>query len=585
MMISSQFLQTTEEDIPDNKPGQTWHFSTRTETMSYPESTYIKTDSGPQLKKAKTEPDSTPLPHYNTATESIDNSSQNTFTNEEHGNNGPYVTSNDNGPLTKRNEVLSNDTLPQIEVGDLAESDIILMKKIIKTQLTGKLVPYLHQSALKSTYDELYTILEHTIKDGEGHSTLLMGPRGSGKSLIIKKAMENLRQSCLKQFIYIKLNALLHTDDKLALREIARQLDANFAPSSSAESGGTFEQRAISDTFTNIMLALDSNASERSDESFENTTRIVFVIDEIDKFTGSNKQTLLYNLFDLTQSSKIPICVIGVSTKTTSRELFEKRVKSRFSQRIITTKSPPSLKSFTHDASLALKIHESDTSRFTNKKYPQAWNTRIDQLFELSPIFKRPLFLLYHTTKSFQDFYTSCMIPVSSLSTLSPFPKESMFEKYINMQSKNYVQSVVAALSKTETLLMISAARWLAKSDTPNVNFNLAYKEYADLMKLLNIEATALSSSSSYIDSAVLAGIKVSQKLWSQKIMRDSWANLYKYGLLFDAITSNNEVNANNNHNMYKLVVLEDSKSLQLDITLEEIGALVEENLKKLCKL
>lgn len=482
------------------------------------------------------------------------------------------------------------------QTSDDKQADVYTMKRVIMSQLTGKLFPFLQQSSLKPTYDEIYTMLLHTIKDGEGHSTLLMGPRGSGKTLIIEQALASLRQNVQRPFIYIKLNALLHTDDKLALREIARQLDANLGTSTnSQETGarqdkadtGTFEQRAISDTFTNIMLALDSNGVDRTDKPIEVPTPIVFVIDEIDKFTSSNKQTLLYNLFDLTQSSQVPICVIGVSTKVTSRELFEKRVKSRFSQRIITTKSPQSMDEFKDNAKLALKVHECDIGRFKDRNYPLAWNSRIDELFCDSVKFKRPLFLLYHTTKSYQDFNTSCMVPVSRISVTSPFPNKDLFELYPSMQSSSYIQSVLNALSRTEALMLICAARWSYKSARSTVNFNLAYKEYVDTMKLVNIESTTLSSATSYIDSTVLAGIKISQRIWPQNIMRDSWANLYKYGLLFDAITSNSEVNANSNHNMYKLMVLEDSRTLQLDITLAEIGGLLKEDdsLKKLCTI
>lgn len=107
------------------------------------------------------------------------------------------------------------------------------------------------------------------------------------------------------------------------------------------------------------------------------------------------------------------------------------------------------------------------------------------------------------------------------------------------------------------------------------------------MMKQFNAEATTLSSNTSHLDNFVLAGIKVSQRIWSAKVMRDSWDKLYRHGLLFDIITSNNEVNANNNHNMYKLVVLDASKTLQLDVTLEELGQIIPEGdlYKKLTKL
>ena len=107
------------------------------------------------------------------------------------------------------------------------------------------------------------------------------------------------------------------------------------------------------------------------------------------------------------------------------------------------------------------------------------------------------------------------------------------------------------------------------------------------MMKTFNREATTLSSNSSHIDSTVLASIKVSQRIWSPKVLRDCWANLYKMGILFDVITSNNEVNGNNNYNMYKETVIEDSKMLQLDASLDDLASLIDDSVsfKKLTRL
>ncbi|KAJ2938330.1 hypothetical protein O0L34_g13248 [Tuta absoluta] len=46
-------------------------------------------------------------------------------------------------------------------------------------------------------------------------------------------------------------------------------------------------------------------------------------------------QTLLYNLFDVTQSQQAPMCVLGITNRIDVMDLLEKRVKSRFSHRHI----------------------------------------------------------------------------------------------------------------------------------------------------------------------------------------------------------------------------------------------------------
>jgi len=40
---------------------------------------------------------------------------------------------------------------------------------------------------------------------------------------------------------------------------------------------------------------------------------VIIILDEFDLFTQHNKQTLLYNLFDIAQSNQNPIVVIGLT--------------------------------------------------------------------------------------------------------------------------------------------------------------------------------------------------------------------------------------------------------------------------------
>lgn len=475
------------------------------------------------------------------------------------------------------------------DVTIFVQEDVDLMRRTILSQLTGQSFPQIENSLLRGPFEQVYEILEHTVRDFEGHSSLLIGPRGSGKTLILNKAIDSLKVKYSDLFITIKLNASLHSDDKIALREIARQLDLN--SNKFDATGGettTFEQRAISDTFTNILLTLDSNAPGREyDEERDRPTPVIIIIDEIEKFTSNTKQTLLYNIFDLSQSSKIPITVIGVSTMITTRELLEKRVRSRFSQRIIDITRAGSMEQFWNNAKLNLTVAPKHFSAFHNKCYPEQWNDYIENLSSFPSHLKKILFKIFFTTKNYKDVNNCGLLPVKNITCTQPFPRDDDFETYINNIAPNYAQAAIAALSNLELLLAIAAARWVERVDVPHVNFNLAYKEYTDMMKSFNREATTLSSSASFIDNTVLASIKVSQKIWSPKVLRDCWANLYNMGLLFDVITTNNEVNGNNNFNMYKQMVIEDSKMLQLDISLEDLGSLIDSSapLKKLTRL
>ncbi len=62
----------------------------------------------------------------------------------------------------------------------------------------------------------------------------------------------------------------------------------------------------------------------------------VFVIlDHFEVFASRQRQTLLYNLFDITQSADFQLCVVGVTARLDVIETMEKRLRSRFSQRQI----------------------------------------------------------------------------------------------------------------------------------------------------------------------------------------------------------------------------------------------------------
>jgi origin recognition complex subunit 4 len=92
------------------------------------------------------------------------------------------------------------------------------------------------------------------------------------------------------------------------------------------------------------LIALLSHPSDISDD--RTTKSVIFILDEFDLFTSHARQALLYNLFDIAQSSKAPILVLGLTTRIDVVESLEKRVKSRFSHRYVHLSLPPSLPAF-----------------------------------------------------------------------------------------------------------------------------------------------------------------------------------------------------------------------------------------------
>jgi origin recognition complex subunit 4 len=77
-------------------------------------------------------------------------------------------------------------------------------------------------------------------------------------------------------------------------------------------------------------------------------------------FAEHTNQILLYNLFDIAQSQQTPICVIGVTSRLDCVGMLEKRVKSRFSHRILDTYPIATLEDFISIAKSALSLEENE---------------------------------------------------------------------------------------------------------------------------------------------------------------------------------------------------------------------------------
>lgn len=118
----------------------------------------------------------------------------------------------------------------------------------------------------------------------------------------------------LKDYIIVKLHGWLHTDDRLALKSITFQLSLDNAVDgkvfgSFAENLAfllaclrTGKSQGLSTVVHHLLLLPGGKESSKS---------VIFVLDAFDLFCAHHNQTLLYNLFDISQSAQTPICVLG----------------------------------------------------------------------------------------------------------------------------------------------------------------------------------------------------------------------------------------------------------------------------------
>ena len=126
-----------------------------------------------------------------------------------------------------------------------------------------------------------------------------MGPRGVGKSSLVDLVLQKTHEENAifrKDGLTVKLHGLLETDDKLALKTIAKQLKLE----------NVAGDRVFGSFAEHLEFLLSSLRS-----GDKGSKPIVFVLDEFHLFCGHHNQTLLYNLFDVAQTQATPMVVIG----------------------------------------------------------------------------------------------------------------------------------------------------------------------------------------------------------------------------------------------------------------------------------
>lgn len=439
------------------------------------------------------------------------------------------------------------------------------LKTRILEGLTGKQrLPLVN---LEQEYQKVHQLLEQTVLAGEGNSMLVIGSRGTGKTTLVETAISDLTFSHQDKFHVVRLNGFIQTDDKLALREIWRQLGRE----TEAEDETTGQRSNYADTLTSL-LALLSHSAEATDPELQDHTAksVIFIIDEFDLFASHPRQTLLYNLFDIAQSRNAPIAVLGLTTKIDVVESLEKRVKSRFGQRSVYLSSPRTFPAFQAICKSALVPQSTSaggggtfahrlahTNTDTNiKPLLSAWSAYIDALFEQDPIFQTFLLRIYTLSKSIPTFLTASLLPISLLSPSHPLPTGPAFTP-ATLSPPDSKLPLLKGLSTLSLSLLIAAARLDIVLASDLCTFAMAYDEY------LALATRAKISSSAAGQLATGAGLRV----WGREIATAAWERLVQLHLVVPAIGGCAGVGGTKG---------EASRMWRVDVSLEEIAPAVE---------
>ncbi|WQF80297.1 Putative Zinc finger, PHD-type, AAA+ ATPase domain, Zinc finger, FYVE/PHD-type [Colletotrichum destructivum] len=407
------------------------------------------------------------------------------------------------------------------------EQHLNSLKRVLLDRCTGRRrIKLIDQD---EAMEKAHQLVEQTVLSGEGNSMLIIGARGCGKTTLIESIIGDMSRQHKQEFHVVRLNGFIHTDDKLALKEIWRQLGKEMDAEDEVNARSNY-----ADTMASL-LALLSHPSEMAQaEAGVTSQAVVFVIDEFDMFATHPRQTLLYNLFDIAQARKAPIAVLGCTTRMDVVEMLEKRVKSRFSHRYVYLSLPKSLPAYWKVCKQGLSVDDEDmevegidVSIAGHEAFHTNWKAKIDALHKDKSL-QNLLQYHYATSKSVSAFLSECILPLSRLSPGSlnlVISSQNGPGSSVSLTPPNSKLHILPSLSELDLGLLIAAARLDIVAHTDTVNFAMAYDEYGSLMGRQRVQ----SASSGML--ALGGGVRV----WGRGVAGLAWERLVALGLLVPA--------------------------------------------------
>lgn len=179
----------------------------------------------------------------------------------------------------------------------------------------------------------------------------------------------------------MRLNGLVHQNDRSAMKAIVQQV--------SMQVGNDWGKETIEDEDDIEIDNQDPSALPPSAHlpslitSLPSLPRtVIIILDHFELFTTHSRQALLYCLLDTAQSlrsgeTNVGLAVVGVTSQLETLTLLEKRVKSRFSHRIVQFTHPQTLDAYLSIAKKAL----SSAPSCVQEDWTRYWTLCVDQYF------------------------------------------------------------------------------------------------------------------------------------------------------------------------------------------------------------
>uniref|UniRef100_A0A4W3I6Q2 Origin recognition complex subunit 4 n=1 Tax=Callorhinchus milii TaxID=7868 RepID=A0A4W3I6Q2_CALMI len=307
----------------------------------------------------------------------------------------------------------------------------------------------------------LSELLKRTAVHGESNSVLIVGPRGAGKTMLLKGVLNELLEanSVKENLLQVHLTGLLQTDDKIALKEITRQLQLE-----NVVGDKVFVMFSFS--LYNVLYCF--HPGDRS-----SSRPVLFVLEEFDLFAHHKNQTLLYNLFDVSQSAQTPVVVVGLTCRLDVLELLEKRVKSRFSHRQIHL-----LNAFDFNQYVEIFRHQLRLSKeFPDRRFAEEWNQNVQSMSRDKTV-KDVLQKHFNSSKDFRSLHMLLMLALNHVTVSNPHIRPTDLldaSRTCTMDSK---ANILHGLSVLEFCLIIAMKDLNYIYDGEPFNFQMVYNEF-----------------------------------------------------------------------------------------------------------
>ncbi|WFD36711.1 origin recognition complex subunit 4 [Malassezia cuniculi] len=422
---------------------------------------------------------------------------------------------------------------------------------------------------LENEWKALHTLLGGSVMHGLGNSCMVVGANGCGKSLLVSSVLRALAQEKSGPINVVTLSALMHPTDRACVRAMARQLleqgalhskdvesvegtmevvqddavdeempaaveedssdeDAPLAATMLAKEAALADEGVMQDdpepdddldtqlgavmstmsaTLAHLLGLLSSGAG----------APLVVVLDQFDVMAQRVRQSFMYCLLDAVQSGSYQpgFAVVGLTCRVDAGDFLEKRVKSRFSHRIIHLLPLPFDK-YAQVARTALLGGAAEGE----------WHDSVERVCGDSQ-FVDVLKALHSLSGDIRLLYQALTVPVAcSANKLSA----AAFADAAAEQQKDYAADLLLELTEPEMAVLVTA-RHLQMRDKELFTFEMCFQELEHFVKRIHADLNSATSTEKGVPRAMLA-LTALESLASRETILKAFYNLVSLELL-----------------------------------------------------